>query len=287
MEQMKELNQKIQEMAGRIRELRDIVGLSTKEMAEKTGVSESEYISCENGEKDLNFTFIYRCANALNVNVTEIIEGYSPKLKGYTVTRRENGQKISQAHGMTYYNLAYAFQNRIAEPLYVKSVYSEENANKEIELTTHAGQECDIVIDGHLMVQIGKHKEVLGPGDSIYYDSDTPHGMVAVNGKDCIFYAIVLNPTGEPIPELSNTKKLVDYKKQESVKDTKVREYHKFIDIVEDEDGTPTSIKFKDTDKFNFAFDLVDALAEREPEKLAMLHISRDKTERRFTFKDI
>ncbi|MBO7149723.1 MAG: AMP-binding protein [Clostridia bacterium] len=284
---MKELNQKIQEMAGRIRELRDIVGLSTKEMAEKTGVSESEYISCENGEKDLNFTFIYRGANALNVNVTEIIEGYSPKLKGYTVTRRENGQKISQAHGMTYYNLAYAFQNRIAEPLYVKSVYSEENANKEIELTTHAGQECDIVIDGHLMVQIGKHKEVLGPGDSIYYDSDTPHGMVAVNGKDCIFYAIVLNPTGEPIPELSNTKKLVDYKKQESVKDTKVREYHKFIDIVEDEDGTPTSIKFKDTDKFNFAFDLVDALAEREPEKLAMLHISRDKTERRFTFKDI
>ncbi len=287
MEQMKELNQKIQEMAERIRELREIVGLTTQEMADKTGVSESEYISCENGEKDLNFTFIYRCANVLNVNVTEIIEGYSPKLKGYTVTRRENGQKISQAHGMTYYNLAYAFQNRIAEPLYVKSVYSEENANKEIELTTHAGQECDIVVDGHLMVQIGKHKEILGPGDSIYYDSDTPHGMVAVNGKDCIFYAIVLNPTGEPIPELSNTKKLVDYKKQESVKDTKVREYHKFIDIVEDEDGTPTSIKFKDTDKFNFAFDLVDALAEREPEKLAMLHISKDKTERRFTFKDI
>ena len=287
MEQMKELNQKIQEMAGRIKELRDIVGLSTADMALKTGISESEYISCENGEQDLNFTFIYRCANALSVNVTEIIEGYSPKLKGYTVTRKESGQKISQAHGMTYYNLAYAFQNRIAEPLYVKSVYSEENANKEIELTTHAGQECDIVVDGHLMVQIGKHKEILGPGDSIYYDSDTPHGMVAVNGKDCIFYAIVLNPTGEPIPELSDVKKVVDYKKEQTKKDTKSREYHKFIDIVEDEDGTPTSITFKNQDKFNFAFDLVDALAEREPEKLAMLHISKDKTERRFTFSDI
>ena len=40
MEQMKELNQKIQEMAGRIRELRDIVGLST---ASKSGLS---YILC-------------------------------------------------------------------------------------------------------------------------------------------------------------------------------------------------------------------------------------------------
>ena len=287
MEKIKELDQKIKEMAGRIRELREIEGLSIKDMAEKTGVSEAEYLACEKGDSDLNFTFIYRCANALNVNVTEIIEGYSPKLKGYTLTRHGNGQKISQAHGMTYFNLAYAFQNRIAEPLYVRSAYSEENENKEIELTTHAGQECDIVVDGYLKVQIGDHQEVLGPGDSIYYDSDTPHGMIAVNGRDCIFYAIVLNPTGEPIPELSLDKKVINYPKNESVKDNKVREYQKFIDVETDSDGTPTSIKFKNADKFNFAFDLVDALANREPDKLAMLHVSRDKIERRFTFTDI
>ena len=52
--------------------------------------------------------------------MTDIIEGYSPMLNSYTVTRGGEGQKIAQAHGMTYYNLAYAFQNRIAEPLYVK-----------------------------------------------------------------------------------------------------------------------------------------------------------------------
>jgi len=287
MEQMNELNQKIKEMGGRIRELREIEGLTAIEMAEKTGVSEQEYLACEKGEKDLNFAFIYRCANVLNVNVTEIIEGYSPKLRGYTVTRRGNGQKISQSHGMTYFNLAYAFQNRIAEPLYVRSVYDPDAQNKPIELTTHAGQECDIVVDGFLMVQIGDHREVLGPGDSIYYDSDTPHGMIAVNGKDCIFYAIVLNPTGEPIPELSEEKRVLDFPKTQTKKDTKEREYKKFIDVIEDQAGTPISIKFKNADKFNFAFDLVDALAEREPDKLAMLHISKDKTERRFTFTDI
>ena len=180
MEQITGLDFKIKEMAGRIRELRDVVGLSVEEMAEKTGVSVSEYLDCENGNSDLNFAFIYRCALALGVNVTEIIEGYSPKLKGYTVTRYGSGQKIAQAHGMTYYNLAYAFQNRIAEPLYVRSVFREDAQGKDIELTTHAGQECDIVVDGYLMVQIGEHKEILGPGDSIYYDSDVPHGMIAV-----------------------------------------------------------------------------------------------------------
>ena len=285
MEQITGLDYKIQEMAGRIRELRELENLTAEDMAAKTGVSVAEYIECETGKSDLNFAFIYRCALALNVNVTDIIEGYSPKLKSYTVTRFGAGQKVSQAHGMTYYNLAYAFQNRIAEPLYVRSVYDESAQQRDIELTTHAGQECDLIIEGNLMVQIGEHREVLGPGDSIYFDSDTPHGMIAVNGKDCIFYAIVLNPTGEPIPELAQVKSVTE--KKPVVKDTKDRIYKKFIDVTENENGTPTSISFKNADRFNFAFDLVDELAAKEPDKTAMLHISLDKTERRFTFKDI
>ena len=69
--------------------------------------------------------------------------------------------------------------------------------------------------------------------------------------------------------------------------DTKKRLYHKFIDVQKDENGTPVSIKFKNEDKFNFAFDIVDGLAEKEPDKLAMLYVSKNKEERRFTFSDM
>ena len=286
MEKLMDLELKIKEMSARIKELREIEGISEQKMAERTGVTVEEYIKCENGGKDLNFAFIYRCASALGVNVTDIIEGYSPNLKSYTVTRAGAGQQIANAHGMTYYNLAYAFKNRIAEPLYVRSRYDESAQGKDIELTTHEGQECDIVIEGNLLVQIGDHKEVLGPGDSIYYNSDTPHGMIAVNGKDCVFYAIVLRsdykgeqaPSAELIPE-----KIIGAVHR----DTKDRIYHNFIDVEENEKGLPLSIKFKNTEKFNFAFDLVDELSRREPDKLAMLHISKDKVERRFTFTDM
>ena len=286
---MSGLDFKIKEMAGRIRALREIEGLEPQQMAAKTGVSVEEYLLCESGQSDLNFAFIYRCALALNVNVTEIIEGYSPKLKSYTVTRAGAGQEIAKAHGMVYYNMAYAFQNRIAEPLFVRSAYSEEAQHRDIELTTHAGQELDIVIEGKLMVQVGEHTEVLSAGDTIYYDSDTPHGMIAVGGQDCVFYAIVLNPTGEPIPELAPTEAVPATKKETTVRRDQQsdRVWRKFIDVTENALGTPTSITFKNTDKFNFAFDLVDAVAEKDPEKLAMLHVSRDHTERRFTFKDM
>ena len=286
MEKITGLDFKIQDMAQRIRELREITKFTPAEMAEKTGVSTEEYLKCENGESDLNFAFIYRCALAFGVNVTDIIEGVSPTLTSYTVTRAGKGQPIDQAHGMEYFNLAASFQNRIAEPLYVQSKYSEEAQHHDIQLTTHAGQECDIVISGHLMVQVGSHKEVLGPGDSIYYDSSTPHGMIAVENEDCYFYAIVLNPTGEPIPELTPAKLIPEAERAIKKKNT-VGIYSKFIDTEEDENGTPVSIKFKNTEKFNFAFDILDGIAKREPEKLAMLHISEDFTERRFTFNDI
>ena len=294
MAQMTGLDFKISEMAARIRELREIEGYTAHEMAAKTDVPVEEYLLCEQGKSDLNFTFIYRCALAFGVDVTDIIEGHSPTLHSFTVTRAGEGQEISNAHGMRYWNLAYSFRNRIAEPLYVTSFYNEEAQHKDIELTTHDGQELDIVVSGHLLVQVGEHRSKLGPGDSIYFDSGTPHGMIAVDGEDCVFYAIVLNPSGEPVQEFAlpgaqsyQVGAFAEYKPTSRVEDTKERVYRKFIDVTENENGTPTSITFKNTDQFNFGFDLVDAIAEREPEKLAMLHVSKDHREQRFTFRNM
>ena len=237
---------KIQEMAQRIKTLREIVGLTTLEMAKKTGVSEEEYIICESGKSDLNFAFLYLCAQALNVDVTEIIEGTSPRLAGYTVTRKGEGQQIQKAHGMTYYNLAASFKNRIAEPLYVISEYDEGAQNTDIELTTHEGQECDIVVKGTLKVQVGDHIEILHEGDSIYYDSATPHGMIAVGNADCIFYAIVLNPSAEPMAKIlhAGMKEYIPAKAKKTQK-TKTRVWEDFIIPEENENGTLTKIDFK------------------------------------------
>jgi len=60
-----------------------------------------------------------------------------------------------------------------------------------------------------------------------------------------------------------------------------------FVTTVEDETGYPLSVEFRNGDRFNFAFDVVDAIAEQEPDRLAMIHLDREKTERRFTFRDI
>ena len=290
MAQTTALAYKLKEMAGRIRELREIENLTIEQMAEKTGVSPVEYAQCEAGESDLNFAFLYRCALALNVDVTDIIEGSSPQLSSYTLTRKGNGQRIEQAHGMIYYNLAAQFKNRVSEPLYVNAIYTPGAEYSDIELTSHAGQELDIIISGKLKVQVGEHTEILNPGDSIYYDSSTPHGMVAVDGENCEFYAIVLDPQPDtPIQTIMHGTPIVPVHHAPAVerKDTTPHIWEEFIEPQEDEEGVLQSIAFKNTERFNFAFDMVDAMADLHPDKLALLHIDRDKNERRFSFEDM
>ena len=279
------MDYKIQEVAGRIRELRQISGLTVEEMAQKTDVSAEEYMAYENGSRNMSIAFLYRCVLIFGVDFSDLLEGRSPKLRSYALTRKGEGQRIEEAHHMVGFNLAADFRNRIALPLYMELNYREGAEQEDIELVTHEGQECDIVIRGQMRIQIGSNTEILNPGDCIYYDSSTPHGMIAVSGEDCAFYAIVLSNSAAREGEQAAAVATPAGKKQSA--DGERRIYHNFIIPTEDEAGNLTAIAFKNEEKFNFAFDVIDALGSAKPDRRAMLHISNDGTERTFTFQDM
>ncbi len=60
-----------------------------------------------------------------------------------------------------------------------------------------------------------------------------------------------------------------------------------FIRVEEDESGRLQKIEFTNDDNFNFAYDVVDQMAKKNPDKLAMLHISKNGKERSFSFYDM
>ncbi len=271
--------EKLKEVGRRIREMREIDGISTAEMAKKTEVSESEYAEYENGLRDFPFTFLHKCAQVFRIGLTDLLEGHSAHLSSYTVTRKGEGQETAKENGIEIRNMAPLFRKKISEPYFVKYTYDEALQSAPINLTTHSGQEFDLVTHGQLKVQIGDHIEFLEEGDSIYYDSSTPHGMIAVGGTDCEFLAVVM--PGAPSEEKFVRATLSP---QAGKKDLIAE---KFIKTAEDENGRLLSIDFTHEDEFNFAFDIVDAIAKREPNKLAMLHIDKHLTERRFTFRDM
>ena len=267
------------EVAFRIRDMRGICGFSEEEMAHRTDTTPDQYRIYEAGQADLPFTFIHKCALAFGIGITDLLEGHSAHLMSYTVTRKGQGQQTAKEPGIEISNLAPFFRNKLAEPYYVTYDYDEAQQHRPIHCTTHSGQEFDIVLSGQLKVQVGEHTEVLNEGDSILYNSSTPHGMIAVGGKPCVFCAVVIS--GEKTDERSIRQSIAMARSSEEyvVKD--------FIHAEEDENGVLQSLTFPNADKFNFAFDCVDAVAAKYPDKLAMLHLDHNKQERRFTFSDM
>ena len=115
-------------------------------------------------------------------------------------------------------------------------------------------------LKGTLRVRVGEHEEVLHEGDSIFYKSSTPHGMIAVDGQDCVFLAMIMASTREgaghrrpsgrgPLEEVQPEQQLLC--------DQFVHGGGKGRRLVWSE------LEFHNEDEFNFAFDIVDGIARQ------------------------
>lgn len=287
------LEQKIHEIAGRIKALRLEMNMSTKDLAEKVDLTEEAYIRYEECQEDFSFTFVYKVANLFGVEISELMEGSTPSLREYAVTRKGEGLPITRRAGYKYMRLGHRFRNKLCEPFEVTIPYSEEALNPPYELVTHSGQELNIVTKGCLKVMLGEHSEILYPGDSIFFDSRTPHNEYALGGEDCQFYAIVLNPDawtkGDTYEKTLHTSLVSDNRTNFDASGVNNPIYRKFVNDTLDADGNLQNIAYTpEADAFNFAFDLVDGMAEKDPNKTAMMWVAKDgTTEHRFTFAEM
>ena len=179
----------IQMMAMRIRDLRDIVGLSQEEAAQKANIPLEEYLAYESGTRDFSFSHLFNIAEAFGVDISDLLTGESPKLKGYVLTRGGKGLAFDRRSQYHYQHLAYNFASKLAEPFVVTVEEDKPDAVKQVH--SHEGQEFDYVLEGTLRLVLGGNELFLAPGDCVYYDSALPHAMYAVDGP-CKFIAVVV-----------------------------------------------------------------------------------------------
>ncbi len=276
------MDNQVKEIAKRIAELRQITGHTAEYMAEVHGISVSDYLRAENGEVDFSYTFMHKCAKTFTVDVSELISGEAPKLFKYQITRAGEGLPLKRESEFEYDHLAANVKNRKCDPFLVTAKYDPELANGEIPLSCHGGEEMSFVVKGKLKVQIGEHVEVLYPGDCAYYNSSIMHGMVAVDG-DAQFVAIVLEDEAMDVaksefqvPEL-----------EERVRSSADAVYRKYVEREEDENGILKNIAFNIPENFNFAYDVVDEVARKTPDKTAMMWVSETFEEKNITFDDM
>ena len=279
-----ETQETLRGIAARVREMREIEGLTQAELAARTGVTEAECRAIEAAESDPPFSFLHKCALVFGVDLMALLEGRTAKLADLQVTRAGEGVVTAHEEGIEIRNMAALFRKRQATPYFVTYDYDPALQDRPIATATHAGQEYDYILSGEMRLRVGDHEETLKAGDSAFYRSSVPHGMIAVGGRKCTFLAMIMASETEAEEAIPS----VRAERARAVAQASAgHAVQKFVDVEEDEAGCLKHISFMNTEHFNFAFDIVDEIARRDPERLAMLHVSDHMTERRFTFKDM
>jgi len=162
-------------LGNRIRRVREMRGLTIKDVSSRTGIDIDTLKLTESGEVVPALGQLARLGRALDMKMGYFISPGVDKLM--TVVHKDERRQISRygetksmQYGYFYESLAPEKADRLMEPFIVTLVPTDKE-----EFSTHSGQEFLYVLEGEMKVQVGDRVEFLKPGDAVYYDSNQPH----------------------------------------------------------------------------------------------------------------
>jgi quercetin dioxygenase-like cupin family protein len=178
-------------LGNRIREVREMRGLTLQDLSSRTGIEIAVLERVETNQLIPPLGELIKLGKALEMQMGYFI---SPGIDtDMTVVRAQArrriaryGERRSEQYGYHYESLAPEKANRMMEPFLVTLLPS-----KIKDLSTHDGQEFIFVLEGEVKAQVGKQVETLQPGDAIYYDSKRPHLIKCLGKKPAKILAVL------------------------------------------------------------------------------------------------
>ncbi|WP_294594176.1 cupin domain-containing protein [uncultured Bacteroides sp.] len=182
------MDEQIKLIAERLRGLRDVLELTSEDIARDCDISAEEYRLAETGDFDISVSMLQKIARRYGVALDALMFGEEPKMSAYFLTRAGKGISIERTKAYKYQSLASGFMNRNADPFIV----TVEPNDEPIHYNSHSGQEFNLVLEGRMMLSIEGKDLILNEGDSLYFNSKLPHGMKALDGKTVRFLAVIM-----------------------------------------------------------------------------------------------
>ncbi len=100
------MQEKIKQVANRIKELREIFGVSAAQLAGEFNLPEADYRQFEAGAADIPVGVLYQIAQRFHVELTTLLTGEEPRLHTYALTRAGQGVSVDRSKDYQYQSLA-------------------------------------------------------------------------------------------------------------------------------------------------------------------------------------
>ncbi|WP_326834674.1 XRE family transcriptional regulator [Amycolatopsis rhabdoformis] len=216
-------------IGGRLRQARTEVGISARELARKAGVSVSLVSQIENGKARPSVASLYALVQHLNLTVDELFEPAGAKrddadrpvqpkvgrafsanggpaapgevavpqklISAALVQLGETRGTLKLEGGITWERLT---PRDVPGADFLKITYDVGGASCPEGLRqTHPGHEFGYLLSGRLGVTVGFDTSEIGPGDSVYFDSTTPHRLFNAGDEPAVGVWMVHAPFRE------------------------------------------------------------------------------------------
>jgi two-component system, OmpR family, response regulator len=187
----KEVDDLIEDIGRKIRDLRKQQNISLRQLSRRTGLSNSLLSQVENSKISPSISTLDKIARALEVSIVQFFEDI--KIKEISITRSNQRRLIpSGKKGIAFEMLSKRVTNKKMQPIIIKLKIGNSSLQKPYQ---QEGEEFGVVMSGKLELDFGDRKYELEAGDSIYLDASLSYSWRNISNEDVEAIWITTPPT--------------------------------------------------------------------------------------------
>jgi transcriptional regulator with XRE-family HTH domain len=183
-------------LGARVRELRMLRQMSTRELARRASISAGYVSQIENGQANTSLDVVRRIAAAFGVPWTELFSA-QPALG--TVLRRAERPMLAAGNSVRHFRIT---QPPLGNVEVLVSEYEPGHGEGSESYTHGDSQEVCVILRGRFRFHLGDQDYILETGDSLDYRSSTPHSIVNIGDAPGEALWVVTPPSDAPLPDV-------------------------------------------------------------------------------------
>lgn len=178
------------DLGGRLRHVRMARNLSQRELAKRSGVTNSTISLIESNATNPSVGALKRILDGIPIGLAEFFS-FEPERPRKAFYQSEELVEIGKG-GISYRQVGDNLFGRSLQIL--KECYQPGTDTGKVPIV-HDGEEGGIILSGRLEVIVGEDRKILGPGDAYYFESHRPHRFRCVGPNPCEVISACTPPT--------------------------------------------------------------------------------------------
>jgi len=162
----------------KIRTLRRCQSRTLSDVAGQCGFTVSFLSKIESGKTSPPLATLAKIATALGISLADLIDGSGTGGTVHTTAQKLGARQATRTEkGYSFHMLASERGGKLIQPF----LMTAERGKVKPSILSHRGEEFIYVLAGRMRYRVGDTTYTLGPGDSLYFNSEESHDFSPIS----------------------------------------------------------------------------------------------------------